>query len=114
AMHAGVQSLLVTLGKRGVIYVLSPGFDRLKDLQRGSDKRVGAVRTALVPAELVDTPGDPTGCGDVFGATYFSRLLAGDTFAVALRAAIHAASRNVVFRGAGGLAAFLRGELLRT
>ena len=68
----------------------------------------------VVPAEHVDAPGDPTGCGDVFGATYFSRLLTGDTFAVALRAAIRAASRNVTFRGAGGLAAFLRGELLRT
>jgi hypothetical protein len=114
AMHAGVQSLLVTLGKRGVVYVLSPGFDRLRDLNRGLEDRDGAVRTALVPAEHVDHPGDPTGCGDVFGATYFSRLLAGDTFAVSLRSAIHAASRNVNFRGAGGLAAFLRGELLRT
>jgi hypothetical protein len=114
AMHAGVQSLLVTLGKRGVVYVLSPGFDRLADLRRPSELRTGAVKTALVPADPVDTPGDPTGCGDVFGATYFSRLLTGDTFGEALRAAIHAASRNVVFRGAGGLAAFLRGELLRT
>jgi hypothetical protein len=114
AMHAGVQSLLVTLGKRGVVYVLSPGFDRLADLTRSNDQRQGAVRTALVPAEGVDGPGDPTGCGDVFGATYFSRLLAGDSFAVALKAAIRAASRNVTFRGAGGLAAFLRGELLRT
>ena len=34
AMSAGVQSLLVTLGKRGVVYVLAPGFDRLEDLQR--------------------------------------------------------------------------------
>lgn len=114
AMQAGVQSLLVTLGKRGVVYVVAPGFDRLDDLRRSNQLRTGAVRTALVPAEQVDTSGDPTGCGDVFGATYFSRLLTGDTFAVALRAAIHAASRNVVFRGAGGLAAFLRGELLRT
>jgi hypothetical protein len=114
AMHAGVQSLLVTLGKRGVVYVLSPGFDRLDDLRRPEEQRTGAVRTALVPAEQVDTPGDPTGCGDVFGATYFSRLLTGDTFGVALRAAIRAASRNVVFRGAGGLASFLRGELLQT
>jgi hypothetical protein len=114
AMHAGVQSLLVTLGRRGVVYFLSPGFDRLEDLRRPEEMRNGTVRTALVPAAAVDTPGDPTGCGDVFGATYFSRLLTGDTFAVALRAAIHAASRNVVFRGAGGLAAFLRGELLRT
>lgn len=114
AMQAGVQSLLVTLGKRGVVYVLAPGFDRLDDLRRAASLRTGAVRTALVQAEYVEAPGDPTGCGDVFGATYFSRLLTGDTFAMALRAAIHAASRNVVFRGAGGLAAFLRGELLRT
>ena len=114
AMHAGVQSLIVTLGKRGVVYVLAPGFDRLEDLRRAQELRVGPVRTALVPAEQVDTPGDPTGCGDVFGATYFSRLLTGDTFGVSLRAAIRAASRNVVFRGAGGLANFLRGELLQT
>jgi sugar/nucleoside kinase (ribokinase family) len=114
AMHAGVQSLVVTLGKRGVVYVVSPGFDRLDDLRRPQELREGAVRTALVPAERVDAPGDPTGCGDVFGATYFSRLLTGDTFGEALKAAIRAASRNVVFRGAGGLAAFLRGELLRT
>jgi len=114
AMHAGVQSLLVTLGKRGVVYVLAPGFDRLDDLRRAQDLRGGPVRTALVPAEQVETPGDPTGCGDVFGATYFSRLLTGDTFGVSLRAAIRAASRNVVFRGAGGLANFLRGELLQT
>lgn len=114
AMGAGVQSLLVTLGKRGVVYVLAPGFDRLEDLRRASDQRSGTVRTALVAAEQADSPGDPTGCGDVFGATYFSRLLTGDTFAVALSTAIHAASRNVMFRGAGGLAAFLRGELLRT
>jgi hypothetical protein len=114
AMHAGVQSLTVTLGKRGVVYVLAPGFDRLDDLPRNDDQRAGAVRTALVPAEPVGIPGDPTGCGDVFGATYFSRLLSGDTFGEALKAAIRAASRNVAFRGAGGLAAFLRGELLRT
>ena len=114
AMQAGVQSLLVTLGKRGVVYVLAPGFDRLEDLRRPDELRTGAVRTALVPAERVEAAGDPTGCGDVFGATYFSRLLMGDTFAGSLRAAIRAASRNVVFRGAGGLAAFLRGELLRT
>src|SRR5688572_23031020 len=104
AMHAGVQSLIVTLGKRGAVYVLSPGFDRLTDLRRTTDQRAGAVGTALVPAEQGDTPGDPTGCGDVFGATYFSRLLTGDTFGESLRAAIGAASRNVTFRGAGGLA----------
>jgi hypothetical protein len=114
AMHAGVESLLVTLGKRGAVYFLAPGFERLADLGRPEAERQGAVRTALVPADYVESPGDPTGCGDVFGATHFSRLLAGDSFAVALKAAIRAASRNVTFRGAGGLSAFLRGELLRT
>ena len=114
AMREGVQSLIVTLGKRGAVYVLAPGFDCLNDLTRVDAARTGTVRTALMPADRADGATDPTGCGDVFGATYFSRLLMGDTFAVAVRAAIRAASRNAVFRGAGGLAPFLRGELLRT
>jgi hypothetical protein len=115
AMRAGVRSLLVTLGKRGVVYVLSPGFQSLGDLARAPDAVPGPVRTGLVAADPAPvSPGDPTGCGDVLGATHFSRLLAGDTFAVALRAGIRAAARNVGFRGASGLAAFLRGELLRT
>jgi sugar/nucleoside kinase (ribokinase family) len=55
--------------------------------------------------------GDPTGCGDVWGATYFSRLLAGDDIRSAMRSASVAASRNVDHRGATGLAQYLRGEL---
>jgi sugar/nucleoside kinase (ribokinase family) len=55
---------------------------------------------------------DPTGCGDVFGATLAARLVAGDPTADALRAANVAASRNAAFRGASGLAAHLRGELV--
>jgi sugar/nucleoside kinase (ribokinase family) len=47
----------------------------------------------------------------VWGATYFSRLLAGDTIVDAIRAAHRAASRNVEHRGAAGLAHHLRGEL---
>jgi sugar/nucleoside kinase (ribokinase family) len=56
-------------------------------------------------------PGDPTGCGDVWGATYFSRLLAGDKFDAAIDRALDAAARNVDHRGATGLADYLRGEL---
>ncbi|HEX7120906.1 MAG TPA: carbohydrate kinase family protein [Gemmatimonadaceae bacterium] len=117
ALAEGVRCLVVTLGKRGAIYVAAPGFERLADLSTTSPARgsVGAARTALIPAvrAAVD-PGDPTGCGDVFGATYFSRLLAGDYFVDALRAAAVAAARNVEYRGATGLAHFLRGELLST
>ena len=55
---------------------------------------------------------DPTGCGDVFGAAAFARLLAGDTVETALRHATVMAGRNAVLRGAGGLGRHLRGELL--
>ena len=75
---------------------------------------MGAVRTALVAAVPVDVPGDPTGCGDVWGATYFSRMVAGDKLADAMSAAGRAAARNVGHRGVTGLAAHLRGELSLT
>ena len=120
AIAAGVSCLLVTLGKRGAVYVAAPGFETLCDLPprqglstspRGGTGEVGAVRTALVPAEIVNTPADPTGCGDVYGATYFSRMLAGDKLSDAMKAAAHAAARNVTHRGATGLASHLRGEI---
>jgi sugar/nucleoside kinase (ribokinase family) len=47
----------------------------------------------------------------VWGATYFSRLIAGDVLDDAIRAAHRAAARNVEHRGASGLANFLRGEI---
>jgi sugar/nucleoside kinase (ribokinase family) len=120
ALAAGVSVLLITLGKRGAVYVAAPGFDTICDLPtrgglstapRGGTGAVGALRTALVPAENVNPQGDPTGCGDVWGATYFSRMVAGDKLADAMKAAGLAAARNVGHRGATGLAAHLRGEL---
>ena len=119
ALAAGVSCLLVTLGKRGAVYFAAPGFEKLCDLPargglstapRGGTGALGAVRSALVPAENVKS-GDPTGCGDVWGATYFSRMLAGDKLGDAMTAAARAAARNVGHRGATGLAAHLRGEL---
>jgi sugar/nucleoside kinase (ribokinase family) len=69
------------------------------------------VRTALISAPNVETL-DPTGCGDVFGAAAFARLLAGDSVEPALRHAAALAARNAGFRGASGLTSHLRGELL--
>lgn len=117
ALSQHVSALVVTLGARGAVYVSAPGFDRLSDLkQRGAGTSVlGAVRSSLVASERADVKGsggDPTGCGDVFGATLFSRLLAGDTFAIALQCAVKAAAKNVEYRGARGLAHHLRGELI--
>ncbi len=114
ALQAGVRSLVVTLGPRGAVYFAASDFDRLSDLRRNRPMghALGPVRTARIPTErIITSGGDPTGCGDVWGATYFSRLLAGDNLADAIRAAHRAAARNVEYRGATGLANFLRGEL---
>ncbi len=116
ALANGVQSLVVTLGARGAVYFAPSHFGRLADRIAGLPPLAlssGALRTALLApsAHQVRVKGDPTGCGDVFGATYYSRLLAGDIMTDALRAALNAAARNVEHRGATGLAHFLRGEL---
>ena len=122
ALGAGVSLLAVTLGPRGVAYVAAPGFDGLADRRTGG--QAGAplgisvrpsgrptVRSALIKAPTVETL-DPTGCGDVFGAACFARLLAGDSVEAALRHATGLAARNAAFRGASGLARHLRGELV--
>jgi hypothetical protein len=100
ALAEGVSLLVVTLGPRGAAYVAAP---------RG--QAGGLPTTALVPAAQVEAL-DPTGCGDVFGAATFARLLAGDPVETALRHATVMAGRNASLRGAGGLARHLRGELL--
>ncbi|HVZ47667.1 MAG TPA: PfkB family carbohydrate kinase [Gemmatimonadaceae bacterium] len=120
AMAAGVQVLAVTLGARGAVYFAAPSFGRLADLPAGRAHALaaspGPVRTALVPSvpTRVAQGGDPTGCGDVWGATFFSRLLDDDIMTNALHAAMVAAARNVEHRGATGLAHHLRGELSPT
>lgn len=124
ALGAGVSNLVITLGARGVVYFAAPQFNRLADVRRDFPATTGAapgapgraIRTQLVPARVAQVPdgGDPTGCGDVWGATYFSKLVAGDIMSDALRAALYAAARNVEHRGATGLAHYLRGELSTT
>lgn len=47
--------------------------------------------------------GDPTGCGDVWGAAFFTRTLAGDPVPAAAEIATRLAARNVEHRGAEGL-----------
>jgi pfkB family carbohydrate kinase len=122
AMGVGVSLLTVTLGPRGAAYVAAPGFDGLSERRNDGmteapqpsftrRTEVPAVRTALVPAPQVDAL-DPTGCGDVFGAAVFARLLAGDPVEPALRHAANLAARNAAFRGASGLSRYLRGQLV--
>lgn len=100
ALAAGCQALCVTLGARGVAYFEPAG---------------GAVRTARLVAATDEpgpiTGGDPTGCGDVFGATAAAALVAGVPLEAALRRAVHMAARNVTHRGASGLRDHLLGRL---
>jgi len=112
ALAAGVRLLIVTVGPRGVIYVAAPGFNRLDDRHRDAGAGGGAaIRTERLAANQVDAI-DPTGCGDVFGAVAFAMLLAGDDHATAARTAVHFAGQTSTFRGATGLADFLRGNLV--
>jgi hypothetical protein len=105
-LGAGASLLVVTLGARGAAYVAAAGFDGWGGAAAG-----GPVRTARIGAGSVDAL-DPTGCGDVFGATLCARLLAGDAVEPAIREANRLAARNATYRGAGGLARFLRGEMV--
>jgi hypothetical protein len=114
AIDAGTRCLVVTLGPRGAVFFAAPDFERLSDLRRPRPlgAAAGPIRTALVPTPVsAPAGGDPTGCGDVWGATYFSRLLAGDKLGDAIVTAHRAAGRNLEHRGATGLAHYLRGEL---
>ena len=100
ALAAGCRALCVTLGARGVVYFEpSQGATRTARLVSGPDQ-LGAV-----------TGGDPTGCGDVFGATAAAALLDGATLEQALRRAVAQAARNVTHRGATGLRDHLLGRL---
>ena len=106
ALSAGTRMLVVTLGPRGAAYVADATFDGFGRAAPGA-----AVRTALVPAPVVDAI-DPTGSGDVFGATAMSRLLAGDGVEPALKAAAAMGARNATVRGAETLSRVLKGSLV--
>ncbi|MDH4347744.1 MAG: PfkB family carbohydrate kinase, partial [Gemmatimonadota bacterium] len=98
-LGTGARLLVVTLGARGAVYVTdSPPGRVFSPAREGGHP----VRTALVPAPLVEAV-DPTGCGDVFGATCCARLLAGEPLDAAMAAAGQAAARNATFRGATSL-----------
>jgi sugar/nucleoside kinase (ribokinase family) len=69
------------------------------------------ARSGKVALEVEPRTGDPTGCGDVWGATAFARLLAGDGLVRAMAEANRMAGRNVEHRGARGLFRHLEGRL---
>ncbi len=113
ALDGGTGAVCVTLGERGAVYVAAGDFVHLGWAGGARPPRRGAglVQTALVRPDGGSVAGDPTGCGDVFGATLLARLLAGATLEPAIATANAAARRNVGYRGATGLQHHLRGDL---
>jgi len=70
------------------------------------------VRSALIPAPAaLAADGDPTGCGDVFGAAVAASLVAGASLEEAVRCGTRLGARNVSHRGATGLRDHLLGRL---
>lgn len=113
ALGPELKLITVTLGPRGAAYVASAGFepDPMRWRTGPGLAVVGSARSGKVA--LADGPrtGDPTGCGDVWGATLFARLLAGDGLEDAMAEANRMAARNVEHRGARGLFRHLAGRL---
>ena len=117
ALGFGVSAVCVTLGPRGAVYVTGGEEPPFAWAARGAARPAslgGVIRTQLVAAEGGPLAGDPTGCGDVFGATLASELIQGADLAAAVARANAMARRNVTFRGATGLADHLRGRLAGT
>ena len=109
-----LKLLAVTLGGEGSAYVAGAGFRPDPGEWPGLRRRMaipGPATSRKIPGRSGTLEGDPTGCGDVWGATFFSRLLAGDALDAAMEFANEAAARNVTFRGARGLHLHLSGRL---
>lgn len=109
-----LKLVAVTLGPRGAAYLASSGFRPDPGEWPGLRDRMaapGPVRSGRVPVDGSGRKGDPTGSGDVWGATFFARLLAGLGLEEAMRDANHFAARNVGHMGARGLHHHLRGRL---
>jgi sugar/nucleoside kinase (ribokinase family) len=113
ALERGLRAVVVTLGGRGAVYVASRTSDVFAPEAVPAAHGAGLTETALVAAEGGPLEGDPTGCGDVFGATLMAGLLGGRDLEPAVADANRAARRNVSYRGATGLQHYLRGELAR-
>lgn len=118
AVGPALRLVVITLGSRGAAYVAAPdaapdaGGDPSRWLgSRETIARPGATRSGRVPVKGGEVSGDPTGCGDVWGATFFVRLLRGDGVETAMAEANRLARRNVEHRGASGLHHHLRGRI---
>ena len=109
ALTIGVRLFVVTLGERGAVYFTANPFN-FTDVKRDPQIQ-GPVQSARIEAKAAAGPGDPTGCGDVFGGTLVAELLAGNGIESGIRRANGLAARNLTHNGATNLHFHLRGEI---
>jgi hypothetical protein len=95
ALAVGCRVLIVTLGERGAAYFT------------GSPTRTARISAPASGGQ----DGDPTGCGDVFGAVTCAQLLRSAPLESAIREGTRMAARNLSHRGATGLRDHLQGRL---
>jgi hypothetical protein len=93
----GVDAAFVTLGREGAAYSANEAFT-------GSEPGPMRVRhCGRVPPPTIVTGGDPTGCGDVWGAAVFCGLLGGLPPGPAVARANAVAAAKLGHRGGSGL-----------
>jgi hypothetical protein len=103
------RCIFVTLGARGAAYIASEWYGagplswRRQHVIPPSIVRPGRVITRKFEPPQGALDGDPTGCGDVWGATCCCALFGGASLDDAMRQALDAATINVQHRGATGL-----------
>jgi sugar/nucleoside kinase (ribokinase family) len=113
AIGPDLRLVTVTLGPRGAAYLACSDLqaDPTQWRQQGRLALSAGAHSGRVGLSDLPRTGDPTGCGDVWGATTFARLLAGDSLEDAMSSANRSAGRNVEHRGARGLYRHLAGRL---
>jgi sugar/nucleoside kinase (ribokinase family) len=100
-LEHGPGLVLVTHGGQGATAVMRDGFPADPLRWPGWRAEPGAgLRAVSIPPEQADRPGDPTGAGDVWGATMVCSLLAGLPVEDAIRRAHRLAGRKLGVRGA--------------
>lgn len=112
-LAGGVGALLVTRGRDGASWWAWGEGPRPWDAADAGATRPSEAAAKRTPERRIvnghaalhggGAAGDPTGCGDVWGATCFLELVRGAAVADAVRAANHAAALNVTHQGAEGL-----------
>lgn len=106
--------IVVTLGPEGAACVRDSDLPGDPFAWAGRWTGLGPAAQAVttrIPAEPGAGGGDPTGCGDVWGATTFARILAGDSVRESMVQGNRMAARNLEHRGAVGLHHHLRGRI---